>query len=291
MKKIIFGIFTIIPFLGFGQSDFCHKKFGESFFPLEVGFEKMITWGKSIYIEKVTGKIELDGKEYFKYVQDFRNGTVYDLLLRNQNDTIFNYNKKKKTENILLIAKPIKGIKWKNSKIKEIDASFETPYCNYENLLVIENKNSDGTKTKRYYKKGLGLVAITGKKGIKGICLPNKEEAESLFKPFSYQGCENELNKSKVSECTLESIKLYVSEKLSLKKFKQPREHGVLKFKMYVSKEGIVSNVETLNSIPGGKQIRKTIKNIIESLPKFIPARTAERKTVGTTIKLDIKTN
>jgi hypothetical protein len=270
MRKIIIGILTILPFLSFGQSEFCEKKFGESFFPLEIGFEKMITWGSSIYVEKITEKIKINGIEYFKYVQDFRNGTVYNLLLRNQNDTIFNYNKKKKTENILLIAKPIKGIKWKNSKIKEIDGSFETPYCNYENLLVIENKNSDGTKTKRYYKKGLGLVAITGKKGIKGICLPNK---------------------SKVSECTLESIKLYVSEKLSLKKFKQPREHGVLKFKMYVSKEGIVSNVETLNSIPGGKQIRKTIKNIIKSLPKFIPARTAERKTVGTTIKLDIKTN
>ena len=98
-------------------------------------------------------------------------------------------------------------------------------------------------------------------------------------------------HKSKISECTLEAIKLYVSKKLSLKEFKQPREHGILKFKMYVSKEGVVSNVETLNSIPGGKQIRKTIKKIIESLPKFIPSRTAERKTVGTTIKLDIKTN
>ena len=101
MRKIIIGILTILPFLSFGQSEFCEKKFGESFFPLEIGFEKMITWGSSIYVEKITEKVKINGIEYFKYVQDFRNGTVYNLLLRNQNDTIFNYNKKKKTENII----------------------------------------------------------------------------------------------------------------------------------------------------------------------------------------------
>jgi hypothetical protein len=286
MKKTIILLLTILPFIGFGQSDFCDKNFGESYFPLEIGFEKHITWGNSFYVEKVTEKTEIDGIEYFKYVQDFRNGTVYDLLLRNQNDTILLYNEKQKKEIILLIAKPEKGLKWKTGKVDEIDGTFETPYCNYENLLVIENKYSNGEKETRYYKKGLGLVAITNRKGIKGVCLPNKEEEKSLFQPLTFIGCENEADKSKIKECTMESIHSFVVDKLNSANIKLPKEDGILRFKVNISKDGEISDVETLNSIAGGNQARKTIKKIIESLPKFIPTRTADKKSVGTNIEL-----
>ncbi|WP_159090905.1 hypothetical protein [Aquimarina aquimarini] len=43
-----------------------------------------------------------------------------------------------------------------------------------------------------------------------------------------------------------------------------------------------------MNSIPGGNQARKEIKKIIESLPKFIPTKTADKKAVGTNIELSI---
>lgn len=288
MKRTILLLLAILPILTFGQSEFCDKSFGESYFPLQIGFEKHITWGNAFYVEKVTEKTEIDGKKYFKYEQDFRNGTVYDLLLRNQNDTIFMYNEVKKKDQILLIAKPQKGIKWETGKVAEIDGSFETPYCNYENLIVVENKYSNGTKEKRYYKKGLGLVAITSKKGIKGICLPNKEEAEALFVPMSFVGCENEADKEKITDCTMKAIHSYVIEKLKTEKIKPPKEDGILKYKVKIAKTGYVSDVETLNSIPGGNQTRKTIKKIIESLPKFNPAKTADKKAVGTNIELSI---
>jgi hypothetical protein len=288
MKKVIIGILIILPILSFSQSDFCDKSFGDSYFPLEIGFEKNITWGNSFYIEKVTEKTEIDGIEYFKYVQDFGNGTVYDLLLRNQNDTIFMYNEVKKTENILLIAKKEKGIKWETGKVDEIDGTFETPYCNYENLLVIENKYSNGTKETRYYKKGLGLIAITNRQGIKGICLPNKEEAQSLVEPLTFIGCENEIDKTKIKECTMQSINSFVIDKLNSANIKPPKEDGILRFKVNISKDGQVSDVETLNSIAGGNQARKTIKKIIETLPKFIPTKTADKKSVGTNIELSI---
>ncbi len=288
MKRTIFLLLAILPILTFGQSEFCDKSFGESYFPLKIGFEKYISWGSALYVERVTEKINVDGKEYYKYEQDFRNGTVYDLLLRNQNDTIFMYNEVKKTESILLIARPQKGINWNTGKVAEIDDAFETPYCNYENLIVVENKYSNGEKEKRYYKKGLGLVAITNKKGIKGVCLPNKEETESLFVPMSFIGCENEPNKEKITECTMKAIHSYVIEKLKTKNIKPPKEEGILKYKVKIAKTGYVSDVETLNSIAGGNQTRKTIKNIIEALPKFNPAKTADKKAVGTNIELSI---
>lgn len=288
MRRTIFLLLAILPILTSGQSEFCNKSFGDSYFPLEIGFEKHITWGNAFYVEKVSEKKEIDGIEYFKYEQDFRNGTIYDLLLRNQNDTIFMYNEVKKKDQILLIAKPQKGIKWETGKIAEIDGSFETPYCNYKNLIVVENKYSNSTKEKRYYKKGLGLVAITSKKGIKGICLPNKEETEALFVPMSFVGCENEADKEKITECTIKAIHSYVIEKLKTKKIKPPKEDGILKYKVKIAKTGYVSDVETLNSIPGGNKTRKTIKKIIESLPKFNPAKTADKKSVGTNIELSI---
>lgn len=288
MKKTTIFILAILPIFGFAQSDFCEKNFGESYFPLEIGFEKNITWGNTFYIEKITKKINIDGNEYYKYEQDFQNGTVYDLLLRNQNDTIYMFNEKLKKETILLIAKPEKGIKWTSGKIDDINGSFETPYCNYENLLVVENKYSTGEKEIRYYKKGLGLVAITNRNGIKGICLPNKEEAQSLVQPLTFVGCENEIDTSKITECTKKSIHAYVIKTLKSKNIKPPKEDGILEFKVSISKVGEVSKVEPLNSIAGGNQARKAIKKIIESLPKFIPTKTAEKKAVGTNIKLSI---
>ncbi len=288
MKRTTFLLLAIFPILTFGQSDFCDKSFGESYFPLEIGFKKNITWGNAFYVEKVTEKKEIYGKEYYMYVQDFGNGTVYDLLLRNQNDTIYMYDEVKKKDNILLIAIPEKGIKWETGKIDQIEGSFETPYCNYENLLVVENKYSNGAKETRYYKKGLGLVAITGNKGIKGICLPNKEEAESLVQPLSFVGCENESDKSKITECTLKSIHSYVIDKLKATNIKPPKEDGILKYRVSIAKTGDISNVKSLNSISGGNQTRKTIQKIIESLPKFIPTKTADKKAVGTNIELSI---
>ena len=288
MKKYIILLLLVCPLLGFGQSDFCNKSFGNSYFPLEIGFEKNITWGSSFYVESIKEKMEIDGKEYFKYNQDFGKGKAYELLLRNQNDTIYLFNEKNKKEIVFLIVKPKKGTKWGAGKIVEIDGSFETPYCNYENLLVIESKYSNGEKDKRYYKQGLGLVAITSKKVINGICLPNKEEAQLLMKPLSYVGCEDETDKTKIRECTMSSIHLYVTNKLKSEKIKPPKEEGTLNFKVHISKTGEVSDVETLNSLAGGNQMRKAIVRIIKSLPKFNPTKTADKKAVGTFVKLSI---
>ena len=288
MKKYIILLLLICPLLGFGQSDFCNKNFGNSYFPLEIGFEKNITWGSSFYVESIKEKTEIDGKEYFKYNQDFGNGKAYELLLRNQNDTIYLFNEKSKKDIVFLIAKAEKGLKWGTTKIIKTDANFETPYCNYENLLVVQYKYSNGEKGKRYYKKGLGLVAITDKKRINGVCLPNKEEAELLMKPFSYVECENEPDKAKIRECTMNAIQSYISNKLKSEKIKPPKEEGSLDFKVHISKTGEITDVKTLNSLAGGNQFRKRVVKIIKSLPKFNPTKTAEKKSVGTYLKLSV---
>lgn len=131
MKITTLLLLTLFPFLIYGQSDFCEKTFGESYYPLKIGFEKHLTWGNATYIEKVTGITEKDGVEYFTYEQDFGGGTSYDLLLRKQSDTIFMYNEEQKRDVILLIERPIKGTKWESGKVIDTNGFFESPFCNY----------------------------------------------------------------------------------------------------------------------------------------------------------------
>ncbi len=288
MKKITILVLAILPILTFGQSNFCDKSFGESYYPLKIGFEKNLTWGTAKYVEKVTGTTEKNGIEYFNYEQDFGGGTSYDLLLRKKNDTVFMYNEKQKKDVILLIERPIKGTKWESGKVVDTDGFFESPFCDYKNLLVIENKYPNGNKEKRFYKKGLGLVAVTTKKGIKGMCVPSKEESKALLKPFSAFGCEDLPTKEEVQECTIKFINSYLSERLSKKKIKIPKEEGILKFKLHSDNTGKVVKIEKLNSIRGGKQVQKAIIEILYSLPKFRPLTTSEKKTIGTRFELSV---
>ncbi|MCG8860043.1 hypothetical protein [Tenacibaculum finnmarkense] len=290
IKNISFFILFISSFLTFSQSDFCDKNFGDSYFPLEIGFEKNITWYTSAYHESISEKIEKQGKEYYKYLQDFGNGNAPELILRNSNDTIYSFYKNK--ESIFLIIKPEVGLEWKGGTIIDTNGKFESPYCYYENLLVVEHKYTNGEKGLRYYKKGLGLVAIKKKKKeIIGMCIPNKEERLKLYSPVSFKGCENTSKDGKISNCTMDSIHEIVIEKLKTNDFKTPKENGTLTFKIHISKEGKVSKVQGLNSIKGGKDIKKLIIKTLEELPKFNPSKTAEKKYVGTKMDISIPIN
>ncbi|MCL8009541.1 hypothetical protein M8845_19125 [Gelidibacter japonicus] len=288
MKITTLLLLTLFPFLIYGQSDFCEKTFGESYYPLKIGFEKHLTWGNATYIEKVTGTTKKEGIEYFNYEQDFGAGTSYNLLLRKQNDTVFMYNEEQKKDVILLIERPVVGTKWESGKVIDTNGFFESPFCNYENLLVIENKYSSGDKEKRFYKKGLGLVAVTTNTGIKGMCVPNEEETKALTKPLSAFECTEETNKEAIAKCTMTYIHSYLIGELKKKKLKTPKEEGILKFDLHFDKNGKVSEIKSLNSLKGGNQATKEIMDILYSLPKLRPAMTSEKKSVGTKIELSI---
>ena len=271
-----------------GQSNFCEKNFGLSYFPLEIGFEKHLTWGTATYVEKVSGTTEKDGIVYYNYEQDFGGGTSYDLLLRKQNDTVFMYNEEQKGDVILLIERPIKGVKWDSSKVIDTDGFFESPFCDYKNLLVIENKYPNGDKEKRFYKKGLGLVAVTTEKGIKGMCVPSKEETIALTTALSAFECTEEPNKDAIAKCTMTYIHSYLIGELKKRKLKTPKEEGILKFDLHFDKNGKISEIKSMNSLKGGNQATNAIIEILYSLPKLRPAMTSKTKSIGTNLELSI---
>jgi hypothetical protein len=75
---------------------------------------------------------------------------------------------------------------------------------------------------------------------------------------------------------------------LQKEKFKFPKNDGVLDFKLHVSKTGKVVKVEPLNTIRGGRQIRKKIVKILESLPVFNPLMTTPKKAIGAKFTVSI---
>ena len=285
MKNILINTIIFLPFLALSQSNFCEKSFGDSYFPLKLNLEKNISWYKSIYNESISGKTEIKGKEYFVYKQDFGNGNAPELKLRKSNDTIFSYYNEK--ESIFLIITPKVGISWKSAKIISTTGEFETPYCFYKNLLVVEHKYNNEEKGERYYKKGLGLVGIKKGNKIIGVCLPNKKEIAKLFKRASFKGCENDDNQIAI-KCTMNSINKIVANRLNKGDYKLPKENGILKFKVHISKTGKVYKVSSLNSINGGKKIQKVIIRTLENLDDFNPTKTSETKTAGTNLTISI---
>jgi len=288
ITKKLTVLITLLPVLTFAQSDFCDKSHGDSYYPLYIGFEKHLTWGTETYVESVKDTTVQNGITYYNYDQDFGGGKSYNLLVRKQNDTVFLYNGEDEKDIILLIERPAKGVKWHSGEVIDTDGFFESPYCDYSNLLVVENKYTTGTTEKRYYKKGLGLVAVTSKEGIKGMCVPSKEESKGLSKPLSAFECTDLATKEDIQKCTMNSMHAYLTSELQKRTFKIPKEEGILKFALKIDKTGKVREVEALNSLKGGNQITKMIEEILLTVPQLRPTMTSKTKSVNTRFELSV---
>lgn len=90
------------------------------------------------------------------------------MYYRKSNDTVYYFNEAKKRDVPFFSIKPIEGETTANGTIKRIDARIRTPKGRLDNLLEIEMAYSNGNKDRRFYKKGLGLVAV--KNNNKLIC-------------------------------------------------------------------------------------------------------------------------
>jgi hypothetical protein len=285
MKKTLLLLLCGFSLLSQAQTDFCNKNFGESYFPMQLDFEKYLTWGSSKYKETFAETTEENGKTYYEYRQDFGNGNAPTLTLRKSNDTIYHSFKGK--ESIFLITTPTVGLKWNGKEIVSITGEFSTPYCVYNDLLVVKSKYANGSKDTRYYKKGLGLVGIKKGDKILGFCIPNKEETKALLRKASFKGCESDDNDAS-GKCTSAKVRAIVQQRLKQGGYKLPKESGVLRFKVHVSPEGKVDEVKRENSLKGGKQVAKVIQKELENLPDFNPTRTSRVKTVGTYLTFSI---
>lgn len=171
MKLILTFLTLIISYPLFSQSEgqsFCDEFESENYFPLDIE-KKKVVWYSTHYFEEIAGTKIINNKEYIEFLQFWGNGGVDTLFLREENGSINQYEEDYAIETLRYDSKLKKGKRWKSSSegvtyiIKSFKGKLKTPYCDYENLLIIKAKFTSTTYN-FYYKKGYGYVGATNKK-------------------------------------------------------------------------------------------------------------------------------
>lgn len=165
VKTIFIGIALLSCEIALGQES---EYESESYFPLNKGISKTLTWYKSKYREVIKDTIVFEGKTYTQVAQVFPPDETINIYYRKSNDTIYYFNEVKKEDTPFFSINPVKGEKTSNGTVKKVGASLRTPNGKLTDLLVIEMEYSNGNKDTRYFKRGLGLVAVKNTNGL--IC-------------------------------------------------------------------------------------------------------------------------
>lgn len=168
MKVLQLIILLFISSTMFGQNEgqsFCEGDINESYFPISIKKKKVI-WQNTFYLEIQSGEKNINGVLYSSFEQLWEGQERYTLYLREENGVIYQYEECCKDESIRYNPTFDVGYSWKTADqnveytIESLKGTLKTPYCNYENLLVLESKFVNGT-FKFYYLKGFGYVGTT----------------------------------------------------------------------------------------------------------------------------------
>lgn len=165
MRTIIYLILLFSPLTLIAQES-------ESYFPLDLGKEKTLTWHKDKYVESFTDSTEIGGKKYYVYTQKFKKASV-QIPIRIRNDTVYHWNEVKKRQQVFFGINAEVGETIGLGTIKKVGAKLRTPKGKLKDLLVIEMNYSNGMSDIRYYQKGTGLVAVKNDKGLICYIIPD----------------------------------------------------------------------------------------------------------------------
>lgn len=169
MNKLLFILFIFFNHISHSQiiegQKFCEETTDGSFIPLSID-KKKILWYDTFYFEYIIGTKIINGKTYTEFKQEWENKNISLLYLREENGIIYQYNECCENETIKYNHAFDKNHKWKSVdaksayKILSYSGKLQTPFCKYENLLVIESEMEYGN-FKFYYFRGHGYVAAT----------------------------------------------------------------------------------------------------------------------------------
>ena len=96
-----------------------------SYFPVDIGKKKTLTWYDLEYVEYFTDTVNIDGYRYHLYSQKFPSH-FKDKPFRVSNDTVYFWNEVRHKHQVYFGINPIVGEKIGLGTIKQIDATLET---------------------------------------------------------------------------------------------------------------------------------------------------------------------
>ncbi|AUC74942.1 hypothetical protein [Olleya sp. Bg11-27] len=169
MKNSLILLFLLISIQSFAQyyegQNFCDELIDKSFFPIDIK-EKKILWTNTYYAETKNGTKEINGKTYVEFLQKWKGNNTDKLYLREENGVIYQYEQCCEQETIRFDETFEKDHSWKTAdalgeyKILTFIGKLKTPFCEYENLMIIEAKLESGNFN-FYYQRGHGYIGAT----------------------------------------------------------------------------------------------------------------------------------
>lgn len=171
-------LFSIISFSQLKEGQiFCNEIKDGSYFPLTKS-EKIIYWSDTYYTETKSGAKNINGKLYQEFKQTWEGNNVSTFYLREENGVVYQYEECCKEETIRFDNTFKKGHTWKTAEgmseytIISYKGKLDTPFCKYENLLVVEAKIINGVFN-FYYLKGHGYIGATKEGKIISCAAPS----------------------------------------------------------------------------------------------------------------------
>lgn len=153
----------------FGQTkegeSFCATKENGSYFPITIP-EKEFFWSYTYYAEKRIGKKKIKGKTYIEFKEVWAGGRSNSVYFRTEKGVVYQYYPTYGKETVRYDSSFKIGHTWENIpkkityKIISFEGTLETPFCKYENLLVMKAISEKETFL-FYYQRGKGYVGAT----------------------------------------------------------------------------------------------------------------------------------
>ena len=147
--------------------DICGEFQGDQYFPLDIQKKKII-WKDTFYNEILTDTVVIENKSYTKFVQNWEDGSTNEIYLRKEDGMIRQYEECCEYDTTKLPDEIIEGAEWLNADFKKkhvvlsLSGKLSTPFCDYEDLLVVK-VSTYSDEYNYFYKKGIGFVGATEK--------------------------------------------------------------------------------------------------------------------------------
>jgi len=278
MKLTVVFLSTFLINLTLYSQSICYENSEGEYWPFD-SKEKHIISSKGKYLLKyIKDSVEFDNQYYVTRIKKDKDGKIVKSYFRNENGSVYYYNEKSNSKSLILPSNIKKGEKWESAdkkwryKIKDLNATLETPYCKLKDLLEIENFNKESKKRyQSFYKKGVGFVGLNIEGKPFSFIEPNGKIEQSNFTAI---GCENIEDEKQRKICTNKKIIDFIKSNL---KNPTPESHGKVLYEIIIDTKGKVDKVKVKKSEGVSKQQINSGLKTLKNLPRFIPGYSGEK--------------
>ncbi|SFT88976.1 TonB protein C-terminal [Algoriphagus locisalis] len=293
IKCLLFNtVFLLSMVRAFGQGDNCFENASGSYWPVEVGLKKNLTYGNNSYVSTFNGdSVEFEGKYFLVETQSYSNGDVKTKYWRAENEAVFSLNQEKNKQSMELPSNPEIGTRWKSSdqvwsyEVVGLTSSYSTPFCQFSGLLEVKTESSEREETvyNLFYKRGVGMIGLNVNGTPFSYIKPNQKPNERSFIAF---GCEEFGTSQEIEKCTNSKISQHIRENL---KAPQSAAKGRIVLNVRIGETGEVSEVTVLETVPNGEALEAEAIRVMSSMPKFIPAQVDDNQPIATNLKVPFR--